>query len=411
MKVELTVVGIRNYCRDEEGYSDLFARVPIGSEVVLRTNRPGEQFPGSISVYDQEMQMIGCISKTDRRLIQMEMPEDGGVLYARVKSHVPEDKCVMIEAENTRGIKEPYLRVIEPEEDEIVFRTTDYDLQMERLADLILAQLRRMRECDVTDAQMASLTKVLEEYSGICCNSLDGESSFKRADIRMYLKMFSERYPQLYPFYMNIHEQQKDLGHRNNEMKVKVYRRQYQQIYDSATTKGKNGKSQLEEYVDRLRFRNGGDLPEDAVREELARLSGKLSVELMNRYVSCVDSKEEFATSLYSLNYRLRSIYVLYTRRIMHHHLQELLSGSSEKVVEELCPIFYEDKKQARAFLQRIKGMKNTDITRLVNQLVEQGVISDLSCHRDLWKVLHNNGLYTPTETNWNAQVAKKAIR
>ena len=49
--------------------------------------------------------------------------------------------------------------------------------------------------------------------------------------------------------------------------------------------------------------------------------------------------------------------------------------------------------------------MKPTAVTALVNRLVRENKISALSKKRDLWKVLHDAGLYKPTESNWNLQV------
>lgn len=68
-------------------------------------------------------------------------------------------------------------------------------------------------------------------------------------------------------------------------------------------------------------------------------------------------------------------------------------------------PMFYGDERETNNFLNRIQGMKPTQITALVNQLVKEKKLSDLSCHRDLWQVLHDEGLYTKSESNWNQQV------
>jgi len=74
-------------------------------------------------------------------------------------------------------------------------------------------------------------------------------------------------------------------------------------------------------------------------------------------------------------------------------------------IVERLKPIFYGSEQEARDFLKSIQGMKPTQITDKVNQLVNEKKISILSSHRDLWKVLHDFDLYKRTEANWNMQV------
>ena len=80
-------------------------------------------------------------------------------------------------------------------------------------------------------------------------------------------------------------------------------------------------------------------------------------------------------------------------------------NDSHDHVAERLEPLFFGQIDNARAFLMSIQGMKPKQITNRVNQLVRDHVISDISCHRDLWSILHECGIYVPTESNWNAQV------
>lgn len=70
-----------------------------------------------------------------------------------------------------------------------------------------------------------------------------------------------------------------------------------------------------------------------------------------------------------------------------------------------LASIFFGNAEAASTFLESIRGAKPTQVTALVNQWVEERKISPLSCHRDLWSVLHEAGLYAPSESNWNQQV------
>ncbi len=76
-----------------------------------------------------------------------------------------------------------------------------------------------------------------------------------------------------------------------------------------------------------------------------------------------------------------------------------------QDIISQLKPIFFGIEEDARNFLARIQGMKPTQITELVNQLVKEKKLSDQSCHRPLWKVLHEAGIYAPSESNWNMQV------
>ena len=81
------------------------------------------------------------------------------------------------------------------------------------------------------------------------------------------------------------------------------------------------------------------------------------------------------------------------------------LDEQQQDVVEKLKPMFYGQIEDAKAFLVSIQGMKPTQITDKVNQLVSDKKISDMSKHRDLWKVLHDCGIYDKSESNWNQQV------
>lgn len=76
-----------------------------------------------------------------------------------------------------------------------------------------------------------------------------------------------------------------------------------------------------------------------------------------------------------------------------------------QEVIDKLKPIFFGQEENAKDFLLSIQGMKPILITQKVNQLVKERIISELSCKRELWKVLHDNDLYTPSESNWNQQV------
>lgn len=77
----------------------------------------------------------------------------------------------------------------------------------------------------------------------------------------------------------------------------------------------------------------------------------------------------------------------------------------NEDIVMSLKQIFFDDEAEARKFLASIQNMKSTQITAKVNELVKAKIISDKSHKHDLWNVLHKNGLYSPTESNWNQQV------
>ena len=105
-----TIVGIRNYLPNGEAdYPILFSRLPIGATVYLCIEPPGSRFPGSISVWDDEGNQIGSISKTERRFIELDVPQDG-MLPVKVSGHSRKHNCMYFEAENKNGFKDPYIR-------------------------------------------------------------------------------------------------------------------------------------------------------------------------------------------------------------------------------------------------------------------------------------------------------------
>ena len=80
-------------------------------------------------------------------------------------------------------------------------------------------------------------------------------------------------------------------------------------------------------------------------------------------------------------------------------------NDEDKRTLSLLKPIFFGSEEDAREFLSSICGMKPTQITAKVNELVKARKISDKSHRRDLWSVLHECGLYTKSESNWNMQV------
>lgn len=168
---------------------------------------------------------------------------------------------------------------------------------------------------------------VANEYAMICCTSLDGETSFARADILRQLKKINNGSGVLDNAINKIFEDTKDLGRKNNDVKTTVYRNQYNRIFVSANTKKQGKPSELETYIKSLAFRNGNILTQEVIKEEVDKLSMHLANEFMGTFVKASETDEDFATALYSLNYSLRAIYVMYTRRIKREYLLEMLEN------------------------------------------------------------------------------------
>lgn len=80
---------------------------------------------------------------------------------------------------------------------------------------------------------------------------------------------------------------------------------------------------------------------------------------------------------------------------------------TEEEVVEKLKPIFFNNENDVQLFLKDISGMKDKDITDLVNRWVHDKRISDYGNSRKgvLWEILNDAGLYTKSLQNWCRRV------
>ena len=332
MIVELTVVGIRNYLPNGEAdYPKLFARLPIGTTVYLRKQSEGEKYPGCVYVYDEEARIIGSLTKTERHFIELEIPKDL-MLQAKIIGHSAADNCLYIEAENTKGFSVPYIRQIELTGSETAIPLTTLDNKIKLFTSSMKTMIDSLKK-DGDASNVDSLLRIAEKYQTCCCQSLDGDTSFSRGEICQELRILLNQYPALKDVYSVIYEQHKDLS--TKEEQTNVFRKQYGRIYERAMLKEEHGSSFLEDYIEKLTFLNGGQLTTEIVQNEILSLSSLLAKELCNNYVMFIKTEESFAHVLYSLNYSLNGIYILFTRRIKLEYLQSLLANLSDNVAAD----------------------------------------------------------------------------
>ena len=332
MMVVLTVVGIRNYLPNGEAdYPQLFKRLPIGTTVYLRKQSEGEKYPGCVYVYDEEARIIGSITKTERRFIELEIPKDL-MLQAKIIGHSAADNCLYIEAENTKGFSVPYIRQIELTGSETAIPLTTLDNKIKLFTSSMKTMIDSLKK-DGDASNVDSLLRIAEKYQACCCQSLDGDTSFSRGEICQELRILLNQYPALKDVYSVIYEQHKDLS--TKEEQTNVFRKQYGRIYERAMLKEEHGSSFLEDYIEKLTFLNGGQLTTEIVQNEILSLSSLLAKELCNNYVMFIKTEEAFAHVLYSLNYSLNGIYILFTRRIKLEYLQSLLANLSDNVAAD----------------------------------------------------------------------------
>lgn len=324
MIVELSVVGIRNYLPNGEAdYPKLFARLPKGSTVYLRKQSEGEKYPWCVYVYDEEARIIGSLTKTERHFIELEIPKDL-MLQAKIVGLSSDDNCLYIEAENTKGFSVPYLRQIELTDLETVIPRTILDKNIMVYATSMKTVIALLK-MDWNVTYVDALLCMADSYQACCCQSLDGDSLFYSGDICQELRNLSKQHPVLMGVYSVFYEQYKDLSRK--DVQADVFREQYGRIYERAMLKEAHGSSFLEDYIERLTLLNGGRLTTEIVRNEIDKLSILLDKELDNNYLKLIKDDESFAHALYSLNYSLNGIYILFTRRIKLEYLQSLLEN------------------------------------------------------------------------------------
>lgn len=79
---------------------------------------------------------------------------------------------------------------------------------------------------------------------------------------------------------------------------------------------------------------------------------------------------------------------------------------NDEELINSLLNCFYQNRQNVMDYISKIRSIsKNPEIVAYTADLVNQGIISKLSCRNDLWKPLHNKGLYEPQVGTWNKQM------
>ena len=85
---------------------------------------------------------------------------------------------------------------------------------------------------------------------------------------------------------------------------------------------------------------------------------------------------------------------------------------NNETLLEKLMPIFYGNKEQAEVYIKKFKNITNdVEKVQYTAQLVNENTISEMSCHRDLYRILHDHGLYNKSESNWNKVISQYLVK
>lgn len=85
---------------------------------------------------------------------------------------------------------------------------------------------------------------------------------------------------------------------------------------------------------------------------------------------------------------------------------------NNETLLEKLMPIFYGNKEQAEVYIKKFKNITNdVEKVQYTAQLVNENTISEMSCHRDLYSILHDHRLYNKSESNWNKVISQYLVK
>ena len=211
----------------------------------------------------------------------------------------------------------------------------------------------------------------------------------KKFRAAMKLELSEEEERQLEQFRNELVFAQRDFHRTGEHWQLRVFDAQLQRL--KAVAEQQDGLfERFENYINQ-----GNDFS-----AQLARLKGWFAA--MPRASLCdFTNRQKLAAGLNYQGVNRQDLYDVYAALL----LLERYQGKQELLVEALRPIFFGNEQDIRDFLAGIQDMKPKQITDRVNRMVRERKISDQSCHRDLWKVLHDFGLYKPTESNWNQQV------
>ena len=81
---------------------------------------------------------------------------------------------------------------------------------------------------------------------------------------------------------------------------------------------------------------------------------------------------------------------------------KEEINSANVELVKKMCPLFYNNIIVTNSFVEKIKSTNtNTETTRIAAEFVNKKLLSDLSCKKTLWEILHNNNLYSAKLNNW----------
>ena len=134
----------------------------------------------------------------------------------------------------------------------------------------------------------------------------------------------------------------------------------------------------------------------ERIRNQIVEHESAESQKLQQEYLVLQQKYSELKTEKEKLEFQMQEL----TKE--NERLRNSSSPDDEMTIELLTHIFFEEKTEAKKFLDYAKGKEDGDITEKVKELKDQKKISSKSYKRDLWRIMHASKLYSSTEENWN---------
>lgn len=96
--------------------------------------------------------------------------------------------------------------------------------------------------------------------------------------------------------------------------------------------------------------------------------------------------------------------------------METMVQGSNDDVPEETIAAVMacfrqngneniDKREEALKFIRQVKERTPKEVGVLIGELVEQKLLSDVECHKKLWKPLHDAGFYKESKTIWNRHI------
>lgn len=271
---------------------------------------------------------------------------------------------------------------------------------------------KRLMDVETDSAHLPEIISLAEHYAPLVKTSICQEDNFWLEKISKKLRhvceesealgLSAQEAAKMKTLYKQVNEAASDIHSTKKHIPQQVFIDHLDRLRQDESVNSHLYGKYCETFLDCKSFDDAGKAE---LKAEYERLTGWLRglgwSELRNPH-----QLDRMGLKVNYLRLSRQELYELYSVLLVIERMEPLLpEGKDDEVIRQLIPICYGSRQDAEDFYHSVQGMKPTAVTALVNRLVIENKISALSKKRDLWKVLHDAGLYKPTESNWNLQV------